>query len=157
MAILKTNIHEEITLHGNTHHYVTEKEISEITEIYHRITTIPAGVDTTIFSLHNTITTGDDGTIDLDEVKYMRITNLHSSVSVILNLQVESGEADGAADGNVAIALEAGKSFMLHQPHDGIATVDDSLTAITDLKDLESIVVDSSSTAVTIEILMGIS
>lgn len=152
MATLKTKIFEEITLHGNTHRYKTEKNITSITEIYHRITTIPAGIDTTIFSLHNTIATADDGTLDLDEVKYMRITNL-GTTDVTLNLQIDEGEDATAADDNVQIALEAGKSFMLHQPHDGITAAGGVASA---LKDLESIIVDSSSSAVTIEIFIGL-
>ena len=155
MATLKTSIYEEITLHGNTHRLRTEKEITGITNMYHRIVTVQAGADATIFSMHDAIA-DDDGTVDLDAVKYLRITNRDTTNDVILNLQIEEGEADGAADSNVAIALQAGKTFMLHQPHDGISADDDAISVITDLKDLESIIVDSASSAVTLEIFIAL-
>tara|TARA_R100000458_G_C8113624_1_gene135394 strand:- start:423 stop:557 length:135 start_codon:yes stop_codon:yes gene_type:complete len=40
-------------------------------------------------------------------------------------------------------------------PHDGIATDDDAATVITTLTDLESLVVDPASNAVTVEVFVA--
>ena len=155
MATMKTFINEQITLAGVTHRYRAEKEISGINEVYHRVTTVPANTDMSIASF-KTANNTDTGNLDLDSIVYIRITNLDSSNSVILNLLIDTNEDDSAADGNVALKLDAGKSFIHCSPHDGIMCSDSSTSEITDLKDLQSILVDSGSNSVNIEVLIGI-
>ena len=155
MATMKTFINEQVTLAGVTHRYRAEKEISGINEVYHRVTTVPANTDMSIASF-KTANNTDTGNLDLDSIVYIRITNLDSSNSVILNLLIDTNEDDSAADGNVALKLDAGKSFIHCSPHDGIMCSDSSASAITDLKDLQSILVDSGSNSVNIEVLIGI-
>ncbi len=155
MATMKTFINEQVTLAGVTHRYRAEKEISGINEVYHRVTTVPANTDMSIASF-KTANNTDTGNLDLDSIVYIRITNLDSSNSVILNLLIDTNEDDSAADGNVALKLDAGKSFIHCSPHDGIMCSDSSTSEITDLKDLQSILVDSGSNSVNIEVLIGI-
>ena len=155
MATMKTFINEQVTLAGVTHRYRAEKEISGINEVYHRVTTVPANTNMSIASFKTADNT-DTGNLDLDSIVYIRITNLDSSNSVILNLLIDTNEDDSAADGNVALKLDAGKSFIHCSPHDGIMCSDSSTSEITDLKDLQSILVDSGSNSVNIEVLIGI-
>ena len=155
MATMKTFINEQVTLAGVTHRYRAEKEISGINEVYHRVTTVPANTNMSIASFKTADST-DTGNLDLDSIVYIRITNLDSSNSVILNLLIDTNEDDSAADGNVALKLDAGKSFIHCSPHDGIMCSDSSTSEITDLKDLQSILVDSGSNSVNIEVLIGI-
>jgi len=48
-STLITKISEKITLNGNKYDNVVEKRISGISDIFKRIVTCPADVDTTIF------------------------------------------------------------------------------------------------------------
>ncbi len=155
MATMKTFINEQVTLAGVTHRYRAEKEISGINEVYHRVTTVPANTNMSIASFKTADNT-DTGNLDLDSIVYIRITNLDSSNSVTLNLLLDIAEDGSAAGGNVALKLDAGKSFIHCSPHDGIMCSDSSASAITDLKDLQSILVDSGSNSVNIEVLIGI-
>tara|TARA_Y100000816_G_C26049214_1_gene549986 strand:+ start:554 stop:1024 length:471 start_codon:yes stop_codon:yes gene_type:complete len=155
MATMKTFINEQVTLAGVTHRYRAEKEISGINEVYHRVTTVPASTNMSIASF-KTANSTDTGNLDLDSIVYIRITNLDSSNSVTLNLLLDLAEDGSAAGGNVALKLDAGKSFIHCSPHDGIMCSDSSASAITDLKDLQSILVDSGSNSVNIEVLIGI-
>ena len=155
MATMKTFINEQVTLAGVTHRYRAEKEISGINEVYHRITTVPANTDMSIASF-KTANNTDTGNLDLDSIVYIRITNLDSSNSVILNLLLDVAEDGSSAGGNVALKLDAGKSFIHCSPHDGIMCSHSAATTISDLKDLQSILVDSGSNSVNIEVLIGI-
>ena len=92
--------------------------------------------------------------MDLESIKYIRVTNLDSTNSVNLSLQIAGGE-DGSANMSATVLLEAGKSFMLGTVHDGIAVDDDAAGIVTALTDLESILVDSASNAVQLEVLIA--
>ena len=91
----------------------------------------------------------------MENVKYIRVTNLDGANAVNLSLQIDAGEDDSAADASTTILLEAGKSFMMGAPSDGIATDDDAATVITTLNNLESIIADSGSNAVQCEIFIA--
>ena len=88
----------------------------------------------------------------MEDVKYIRVTNLDDSSSVNLSLRSDTGEDDTAGDESATLLLEAGKSFMMGSPNDGIAIEDaaaQSGSVITALADLESIIVNTSLTGVT--------
>ena len=85
------------------------------------------------------------------------MTNLDSSNSVNLSLQIDAGEDDSSADDTAGLLLEAGKSFMMGTPSDGIAVNSDAATLITDgtFKNLESIIIDSGTNAVQVEVFVA--
>jgi len=99
-------------------------------------------------------TNTQDGALDLQDVKYLRVTNLDASNSVNLSLQISTAE-NGTADSSCTVLLEAGKSFIMGAVHDGIAVDDDAATIVTTLTDLESIIVDPSSNDVTVEVFIA--
>ena len=98
---------------------------------------------------------GADGAMDIQNVKYIRVTNLDSSNAVNLSLQIDTSENDTTAADSATVLLEAGKSFILGTPHDSVAVDDDDSAIVTTLNDLESILVDSSTHAVRMEILVA--
>ena len=133
--------------------------ISGIDDIYHRIITCPAadgGISgTTLVKFSQAVNTVDGAAaLDLDHVKYIRVTNLDSSNSVTLSLQVSNDE-DGAADFSSSILLEAGKSFLMGTPHDGIQVSDANANVITTLVDLESIIADPAANDVKVEVFVA--
>ena len=84
MATLTTTITEALTLNGSEQGGTITKSITGVNNVFKRIVTIAAGNDTTIASFHSD-QHDDDGTIDVEQVKYMRITNLDSTNPVNLS------------------------------------------------------------------------
>ena len=156
-ATLITKISEKITLNGNKYDNVVEKRISGISDIFKRIVTCPADVDTTIFRSGVTVDV-TDSSVDVQDVKYIRVTNLDDTNSVNLNLQIdvtESGSGASAANETATILLEAGHSFLMGTSHDSVAAYDTDASVQTTLHNIESILIDPSVNAIDIEILVA--
>ena len=110
-------------------------------------------------TFHSTVGVNTVGpTMDIDLVRYIRITNLDSSNPVVLNLGVDIGDGtdgdDGVATIGISMEVEAGKSFIMGSPHSSIIADDDSLGRVTSsvaLMDLRSIHIDPVSEAVQVE------
>jgi len=154
MATLNVTHTESITLNGQQFGGTNSFSITGINDVYKRIVTCPADVDTTIFRTGVTVDV-TDSSMDVQNVKYIRVTNLDSSNSVNVNLQIdttESGSGASAVNETATILLEAGESFVMGTPHDSIATHTDGSVQTT-LHDLESILIDPSSNAVKLEII----
>ena len=134
MATLTVSLTEELELNGKNRGGEHTFSISSVTQAYTRVHTA-------------------DNAIDLEDTKYIRVTNLDSSNEVVLSLQISNDE-DGAADGSTSILLAAGQSYVMGVPHEGIACDDDAATPITDaaLHDLESIIVDPKTNSVSVEV-----
>ena len=154
MADLTLKLIEDVTVNGHQYGGTKSFIVSGIVDVYKRILTVPASVDTTLVSFKSTVGIAD-GAMDIQNVKYIRITNLDSSNAVNLSLQIDTAENDTTAADSATVSLEAGKSFILGTPHDSVAVDDDDAGIVTTLHDLESILVDSSSHAVRMEILVA--
>ena len=154
MADLTVTITESVTLNGAARGSTNTLTVAGVDDVYHRIITVPSGVDTTLVNFHATVG-ASDSSLDVENVKYIRCTNLDSSNPINLSLQVDVGEDDSAADASATILLEAGKSFIMGSPSDGIAVDDDADTIITTLNNLESIIADSASAAVQMEVFVA--
>ena len=71
---------------------------------------------------------------------------------------MDTAEDDSAAADNCAMLLEAGKSFIMGSPSDGIFVNDSAatpVTALSSLVNLESIIVDPLSEAVQVEVFIA--
>ena len=153
MANLTVTLTESVTLNGSVRGSTNQLTITGIEHVMERIVTVPASVDTTVLLTKHDVFSSDSA-VDIQDTKYIRITNLDSTNSVTLSLQIDAGENDGGADETCSILLEAGKTFMMGTPHDSIA-VNDSSTAVTATHDLESIMVDSASNVVKLEVFVA--
>ena len=153
MGVLTVSIKEELTLNGAQQGGVNTVSIASVTQSFKRVVTCPASVDTTV-AMFQAGTNTQDGALDLQDVKYLRVTNLDASNSVNLSLQISTAE-NGTADSSCTVLLQAGKSFIMGAVHDGIAVDDDAATINTTMTDLESILVDPSSNDVTLEIFIA--
>lgn len=154
MATLSTTITESVVLNGKERGSEISLDITSVTEVMHRIVKCPSGADTTIATFKSATSTAD-GALDLGNVKYIRVTNLDSTNSINLSLQVETGEDDTAADSSATILVAAGRSFIMGTPEDGIAVSDANATIITTLNDLESLLVDPGSNTITVEVFIA--
>jgi hypothetical protein len=154
MANLTVTLTENVILNGSVRGSTNQLTITGIEHVMERLVTIPASADATVLVAKSGVNTSD-GAIDIHDTKYIRITNLDSSNSVTLSLQLDVNENDSGADQSVSILLEAGKTFMLGTPHDAIGVDDDSSTIQTSLEDLESILVDSGTNDVKLEVFVA--
>ncbi len=155
MANLTVTHTEDITLNGQQFGSTNSLQITGINDIYKRIVTCPADVDTTIFRSGVTVDV-TDSSMDVQNVKYIRVTNLDASNAVNLNLQIdttESGSGASAVNETATILLSAGESFVMGTSHDSIAVYDTDGSVQTTLHDLESILIDPGANAVKLEII----
>jgi hypothetical protein len=153
-STLKVNIREDIKLNGVQQGGSHTFELNNVNEIYKRIVTCPANIDTTAARFRSD-TSLSGSSLDIEDVRYIRVTNLDDSNSVNLSLQIDTGENDSGANDSATLLLEAGNSFMMGSTNDGIAVSSDNNTVITDLVDLESILIDPSANAVDVEIFIA--
>lgn len=154
MANLTVTLTESVTLNGSVRGSTNQLTITGIEHVMERIVTIPASADTTVLLNKSGVNTSD-GAIDIQDTKYIRITNLDSTNSVTLSLQVDVDNDDSAADESCSILLEAGKTFMLGTPHECVNVNDSSASIQQSLKDLESILVDSAANSVKLELFVA--
>ena len=157
MANLIVTHTESITLNGQDFGNTNVFSISGINNIYKRIITCPADVDTTILRTGVTVDV-TDSSMDVQNVKYIRVTNLDGNNSVNLNLQIdvtESGSGASAVNETATILLAAGESFVMGTSHDSIAAYDADGSVQTTLHDLESIFVDHGTNDIDVEIFVA--
>ena len=147
MANLVVNISEEVTLNGKVRGSENSLEISSVTQVLHRIVTCPANQDTTVANFHAATNTSDNA-LDVEDAKYIRVTNN-------LSLQIDSAEDDSAAAESATILVAGGRSFIMGAPSDGLAVSDANATIVTTLHNLESILVDPGSNAISVEVFIA--
>ena len=156
-ATLTVTLTESVTLNGSNQGSTNTVTISSINEIYKRIVTCLANVDTTVAHFNTQVDVEDSGK-DTQDTKYIRVTNLDDTNSVNLNLQVdttESGSGDADPNETATILLAAGESFIMGTTHDSIAVYDTDASVQTTLHDLESILIDPGSNAVDVEVFVA--
>lgn len=154
MADLTTTISESVTINGSVRGSSNTLTITGIEHTFERVVTIPADTDGTVLLTKDTITSSD-GAVDIQDTKYIRITNLDSTNSVNLSLQIDRDNDDSDAEESATILLEAGHSFIMGTPHDSIAVLDSNANINATMHDLESILVDSSDQAVKVEVFVA--
>ena len=151
---LKVTITEQCYLNGKNQGGSQTFSVNDVDEVYNRIVTCPANVDTTVFRTGVTVDV-TDSSLDVQDVKYIRLTNLDDTDSVNVNLQIdvtESGSGVSDVEETATILLAAGQSFIMGTSHDSIAVYDTDGSVQTTLHDLESILVDPGANAVDVEI-----
>ena len=152
---LKVKVEENIILDNQDYSSKRILTVSSINEIFKRIVSCPANNETTLVHFHSSVADGTLSPVDIDGVKYIRVTNLDSSNSLTLSLQSDVGEDDSAADESASLLVEAGRSFVMGSPNDGIGISDANANLVTDLVDLESLVVQPGSNAINVEIFIA--
>jgi len=154
MADLTVTITESVTLNSVDQGATTSLTVASVVETYKRIVACPTGVDTTIATFKSTSAVGDNA-LDVEDVRYIRVTNLDGTNPVNLSLQIDAGEDDSAADESCTILLEAGKSFIMGTPSEGIAVQDTNAVLEATMHNLESILVDPLSNEVAVEVFIA--
>ena len=142
-ATLTVQIKEEITINGTAYDTTVSKSITGVGNIFKRIFTIPASSSVTLATFISTVT---DNQFDVEDVKYIRVTNLDDTDALILTKAFNSTSS--------ATDLKAQSSVVYFTPNGNGAT---SKAAITTTDDIETLFVHNShgGNALDLEIIIA--
>ena len=143
---LKVKIQEDIVLDNQDYGSKRILEISSIDEIYKRIVTCPASQTTTVVVFNSNVY-GANGAVDVEDSKYIRITNLDSSNAVEIGLT-------GAAT-NYQVTLAAGQSHILGSADDLLLAEADTSPSFGTMPDLGKISCRPNGSAVNLEVFVA--
>ena len=143
---LKVKIQEDIVLDNQDYGSKRILEISSIDEVYKRIVTCPASQTTTVVVFNSNVY-GANGAVDVEDSKYIRITNLDSSNAVEIGLV-------GAAT-NYQVTLAAGQSHILGSADDLLLAEADTSPSFSTMTDLGKISCRPNGSAVNLEVFVA--
>ena len=146
MATLKVKIQEDIVLDNQDYGSKRTLEISSINEIMKRVVTCAASQTTTI-AVFNSNAYGAAGAIDIEDSKYIRVTNLDTSNAVELAVV-------GAAT-LYQVNLAAGQSHVLGSADGLMLSEADTSPSFGTMADLGSIQVNPGGNAVDVELFIA--
>ena len=146
MATLKVKIQEDIILSNQDYGSKRTLEIASIDEVMKRIVTCAASQTTTV-AVFNSNAYGAAGAVDIEDSKYIRITNLDSSNSVELAVV-------GAAT-LYQVNLAAGQSHILGSADGLMLSEADTSPSFGTMADLGSIQVNPGGNAVDVELFIA--
>ena len=145
-STLTVKITESISLNGRNQGATNTLTISNVNETFKRIVTCTASQTTTLLTF-NAAVHGAVGAIDLQDCKYIRITNKDGANPLELAIV-------GAAT-LYEVELEAGESHMLGNPVALMLAEADTSPSFGTMADLASIQVNPAGNAVDVEVFVA--
>ena len=145
-ATMTVTLTEDITLNGSNQGATNTLTIASVNEIYKRIVTCPASQTTTVVVFNSNVY-GANGAVDVEDSKYIRITNLDSSNAVEIGLT-------GAAT-NYQVTLAAGQSHILGSADDLLLAEEDTSPSFGTMTDLGKVSCKPNGSAVNIEVFIA--
>ena len=137
-ATLTVAVQETLTLNGTVYDQTVSKSISSIGNVSKRIHTIPANSSVTIATFS---ATGNGINFDVDDIKYLRVTNLDDTENLIVT--------KGFSATSSATELRAGCSETYFSPNGNGST---SKAAITSTDDIESLFIHNPHGSNTVDV-----
>ena len=148
MANLITTISESVTLNGSVRGSTNTLTTTCIVDVFERILTCTHSQTTTIAVFGSTPHSAD-GALDVENCKYLRITNLSDDQDMKLALVT--------AATNYQVTVRAGGSHVLFQAEEGVIGETDTSPAFGTLEDIVTVEVrPSATTDVQVEIFAGL-
>jgi hypothetical protein len=148
MADLTTTVTESVTLNGATRGTTNVLTTTGIVDVFERILTCSHSNTTTIATFAST-PHASAGALDVENCKYIRVTNLSSDQDMKLALITTNT--------NYQVTVRAGGSHILFQAEEGAIGETDTSPAFGTLEDITSIQVrPSATTDVQVEIFVGL-
>lgn len=141
-ATLTVTVSEEITLNNNNYNSVISKEIASIGNFARRIFTITA---TTTHTLAEFASSATNDKFDLEDTKYVRVTNLDDTSDLTLTL--------GGASVAAGIKIPAGGSHVLFGTDVNGAAAGSAMTSTASLVNLY--IHNATGTAVDVELVVA--
>ena len=146
MADLTVTLTESVTLQGESRGSTNTLTIGSVESTLERIVTCPASQTTTVATFNSNVY-GAAGAIDIEDTKYIRVTNLDSTNAIELAVV-------GAAS-LYQVALKAGESHILGSPDDLMLAEADTSPSFGTMADLGSIQIHPGSNAVKVELFIA--
>ena len=148
MADLTTTITENVVLNGSIRGSSNTVTTTGITDCFERILTC-THTQTTTVAVFNSTPYGADGALDVENCKYLRVTNLSTTEDMKLALVT--------AATNYQVTIRAGGSHILFQAEEALIGEEDASPAVPTLEDLVTVEVrPSASTDIQIEVFAGL-
>ena len=145
-ATLTVKITETISLKGSAQGASNTFTVASINEVFKRIVTCTASQTTTLLTFNATVH-GAAGAIDLEDCKYIRITNLDDTNALELAVV-------GAAT-LYQVILHPGQSHVLGAPEDLMLAEADTSPSFGTMADLASIQVNPGGNAIDVEVFVA--
>lgn len=147
MADLVVTINESVTINGALRGSTNNLTVSNITDTFERVVTCPHSNTTTIATFNSNVY-GSAGALDLENCKYIRVTNL--STTDVMDLAVVTENT------NYQVVMTAGASHILCQADTAAIAEADTTPNFPTLEDISSIQVrPRSSEDVDVEIFVA--
>ena len=148
MADLVTTISESVTLNGALRGSTNTVTTTGIVDVFERILTC-AHSNTTTVAVFNSTPHGAAGALDVENCKYLRITNLSTDQDIKLAIVTTNT--------NYQVTVRAGGSHVLFQAEDLAIGETDTTPAFGTLEDVVTVQVrPSASTDVQVELFAGL-
>jgi len=145
-ATLSVTITEQLSLGGTEYGGTKTLEITGINEVFKRIVKCVASQTTTVATFNGNAFASDNA-IDLEDAKYIRVTNLDDTNPVELAIV-------GAAT-LYQVRLAAGESHILGAPDDLMLAEADTSPSFGTMADISSVQVNPAGNDVDVEILVA--
>jgi hypothetical protein len=164
MATLTVTHTETLILNGREIGSNNTFNITDLSNAYTRIFSVPANQDTSLVifdDLSETSIEGSNdgaspGALEVDTVKYLRITNLDSSNAINLCFTLRTTGNDSEAAGAISsVQVPAGQSYILGGALTTLGVDDDSGAAAFNFQMIEEIVADSGSNTIDVELFIA--
>tara|TARA_R110002020_G_scaffold415870_1_gene625128 strand:+ start:173 stop:622 length:450 start_codon:yes stop_codon:yes gene_type:complete len=147
MADLTVTINESVTINGALRGSANTLTVSSITDTFERVVTCPHSNTTTIATFNSNVY-GSAGALDLENCKYIRITNLSDSANMDIAIVTENT--------NYQVVMTAGTSHLLCQADTAAIAEADTTPNFPTLEDITSIQVrPRDTTDVDVEIFVA--
>ena len=147
MADLTVTINESVTINGALRGSSNVLTINSITDTFERVVTCPHSNTTTIATFNSNVY-GSAGALDLENCKYIRVTNL--SDTEVMDLAVVTENT------NYQVVMTAGTTHLLCQADTAAIAEADTTPNFPTLEDITSIQVSPRSTSdVDVEIFVA--
>ena len=137
MADLTVTITESVTINGALRGSTNSLTVSSITDTFERIVTCPHSNTTTVATFNSSVA-GSAGALDLENCKYIRVTNLSETAVMDLAIVTENT--------NYQVVMTVGTSHMLCQADTAAIAEADTTPNFPTLEDITSIQVRPRST-----------
>ena len=148
MADLTTTVTESVTLNGAVRGSTNTITTTGIVDVFERILTCSHSNTTTI-AVFGSTPHASAGALDVENCKYLRITNLSADQDIKLALVTTNT--------NYQVTVRAGGSHILFQAEEGAIGETDTSPAFGTLEDVTSVQVrPSATTDVQVEIFVGL-
>jgi len=148
MANLVATISESVTINGALRGSTNTLTVTDITDTFERTVTCPHSNVTTIATFNSNVY-GSAGAIDLENTKYIRVTNTSATAAMDLAIVTENT--------NYQVVLTAGASHILCQADTAAIAEADTSPNFPTLEDITSIQVKPRGTDdANVEIFVGV-